>query len=73
MIQFEDDSWTLIEVKLSGEEDIQEACNNLIKIAKDIDIEKIGKLAFLMVVTKNKVAYRTPEGVYVVPLTCLKN
>ncbi|MDE6660417.1 MAG: DUF4143 domain-containing protein [Anaeroplasmataceae bacterium] len=73
VIQFNDGSWALIEVKLGGEDDILEASNNLLKIASDIDIEKTGKPAFLMVVTKNKLAYRMENGVYVVPLACLKN
>ena len=73
VIQFNDGSWALIEVKLGGEEDIKQASENLIKIANDIDYEKSGKPAFLMVVTKNKVAYQMENGVYVVPLGCLKN
>ena len=72
VIQFSDGSWALIEVKLGGEEDILQASNNLIRIAQDIDETKTGKPAFLMVVTKNKVAYRMDNGVYVVPLCCLK-
>lgn len=73
VIQFNDGSWGLIEVKLGGEDDIIQASNNLINIANDIDIEKTGKPAFLMVVTKNKVAKRLDNGVYVVPLCCLKD
>lgn len=73
VIQFNDGSWALIEVKLGNEEDIIQAGNNLINIANDIDYERTGKPAFLMVVTKNKVAYRMDNGVYVVPLCCLKN
>ena len=73
VIQFNDGSWALIEVKLGGEDDIRKAADNLINIAKDIDYERTGKPAFLMVVTKNKVAYRMDNGVYVVPLCCLKN
>ena len=72
VIQFNDGTWALIE-ELGGEEDIKEAAENLIRIAADIDIEKTGKAAFLMVVTKNKVAYQMENGVYVVPLCCLKN
>lgn len=73
VIQFNDGSWALIEVKLGGEDDIAEASKNLINIANDIDVQKTGKPAFLMVVTKNKVAYQMENGVYVVPLCCLKN
>ena len=73
VLQFADGSWALIEVKLGGEDDIRKAADNLMKIADDIDHERTGKPAFLMVVTKNKVAYRMENGVYVVPLCCLKD
>ena len=73
VLQFADGSWALVEVKLGGEEDIRKAADNLIKIADDIDYDRTGKPAFLMVVTKNKVAYQMENGVYVVPLCCLKD
>ncbi len=73
VIQFNDGTWALIEVKLGGEDGIKQAAENLIKIANDIDYEKSGKPAFLMVVSKNKIAYQMENGVYVVPLGCLKN
>lgn len=53
---------------MSNEEDITQTSNNLIIIANDIDYEKTGKLALLMVVTKNRGAYRMDNGVYVVQL-----
>ena len=73
VLQFDDGSWALVEVKLGGEDDIRKAADSLIRIADDVDCEKTGKPAFLMVVTKNKVAYRMENGVYVVPLCCLKD
>ncbi len=73
VIQFDDGTWGLIEVKLGGEDDIIKASKNLVKIANDIDINRTGKPAFLMVVTKNKVAKKLDNGVYVVPLACLKD
>ena len=73
VLQFKDGSWALIEVKLGGQDDILQASRNLLRIAGDIDTEKTGRPAFLMVVTKNKVAYQMENGVYVVPLCCLKN
>lgn len=73
VLQFADGSWALIEVKLGGEDDIRKAADNLMKIADDIDRERTGKPAFLMVITKNKVAYQMENGVYVVPLCCLKD
>jgi len=50
-----------------------DSCPLFLTGTKDIDEEKTGKPAFLMVVTKNKVAKQLENGVYVVPLCCLKN
>ncbi len=52
---------------------MDQASKSLRKIAEDIDADKTGSLAFLMIVTHNKVAKRREDGVYVVPLACLKN
>ncbi len=73
VIQFEDGSWALIEVKLGNNDDIKKASENLLKIANDIDVKRTGEPAFLMVVTKNNLAYRLDNGVYVVPLACLRD
>ena len=72
VIQFRDGSWALIEVKLGDKEDIDLAAKKLINISKDIDVEKTGEPAFLMVITKGLVALKRKDGVYEVPLACLK-
>lgn len=73
VIQFRDGSWALVEVKLGNQEDVDIAASKLIKLAKDIDAKKMGKPAFLMVVTKGAVALKREDGVYEIPLGCLKN
>lgn len=73
VIQFADGSFSLIEIKLGNEEDIDSASESLRKIADDVDTDRTGSLAFLMIVTKNKIAKRREDGVYVVPLACLRN
>lgn len=72
VIYFRDGSWALVEVKLGDQEQIDEGATNLLKIAKDIDEEKTGKPAFLMVVTKNMAAVKRDDGVYEIPLACLR-
>jgi len=72
VIVFEDGSFALIEVKLGNEEDIDDAARKLINIESDINTNKTGKCAFLMVITKGSLAYQRQDGVYVVPLGCLK-
>ena len=73
VLQFNDGTWALIAAKLGSEADMKKAADSLIRIAADIDQERTGQLAFLMVVTKNKIACRMDNGVYAVPLCCLKD
>lgn len=72
VIQFRDGDWALIEVKLGDQEDIDLAAKKLIKLSNDIDEEKTGKPAFLMIVTKGITAIKREDGVYEIPLACLK-
>lgn len=72
VIQFEDGNYALIEIKLCDESEIDLAAKKLINLAKDIDEYK-EKPAFMMIITKNKFAYQRDDGVYVVPLACIRN
>lgn len=72
VIHFRDGSWALVEVKLGDQEEIDKGANNLLRIAADIDEEKTGRPAFLMVITKNLAAVRRSDGVYEIPLACLR-
>ena len=72
VMQFRNGDYGLIEVKLGGEQDVEEAARKLAIIRDDIDEEKTGKPAFLMVITKGNAAIKRKDGVYVVPLGCLK-
>lgn len=73
VIQFKDGTWALIEVKLGNQEDIDLAAKKLKSLSRDIDVEKTGKPAFLMVITKGFAAIKRDDGVYEIPLACLKN
>lgn len=72
VITFEDGSWALVKIKLSDEKEIKEASNKLVALAADIDDKHNPKPAFLMVITSSKVALKDENGVYIVPLACLK-
>lgn len=58
------------EVKL-GEKQVEEGAAHLLKLASRVDDSKEGAPSFLMVLTGQQAAYRRPDGVYVVPITCL--
>ena len=63
----------MIEVKLGGDTRIEEGAKNLKTLAAKIDTTRMPNPSFMMVVIGvGKYAYRRPDGVYVVPLNCLK-
>ncbi len=64
----------LIEIKLGGEKKIEEGAQNLKLLASKIDTLKMKAPSFLMVLTgTSKYALRREDGVYVVPIGCLKD
>ena len=64
----------LIEIKLGGDKGIEEGAENLKLLAKRIDTSRMKSPSFLMVLTATgKFAYRREDGVYVVPIGCLKD
>ena len=64
----------LVEVKLGGDILIAEGVRTLLKLREKIDTTKMKAPSFLMVLTANgPYAYRREDGVYVVPISCLKD
>lgn len=64
----------LIEIKLGGEKNIEEGAKNLKLLASKIDTTKMKAPSFLMILTgTTKYAIRREDGVYVVPIGCLKD
>ncbi len=74
VIHLRNGSYGLIEVKLGGDSLIEEGVANLKNLSNKIDTNKMKEPAFLMVLTGvDKYAYRRRDGVYVVPIGCLKD
>ena len=73
IIHFNNGKWAAIEIKLFDDEAIEKACKNLIKFKNNIISQKMKEPSFLMVVTGTKNAYRREDGVFIVPIDCLKN
>ena len=74
VIHLRNGSYGLIEIKLGGDKLINEGAENLIKMSNKIDTQKMNNPSFLMVLTATgKYAYKREDGVYVVPIGCLKD
>ena len=63
----------LIEIKLGGEDNIEKGSETLKALAAQIDTNKMNAPSFLMVLTGiGNYAYKRADGVFVVPIGCLK-
>lgn len=72
VVHLRNGSYALIEVKLGGKE-IDIAADNLLRLKSRIDTDRMKAPSFLMVLTGTEFAYRREDGVFVVPLGCLKD
>ena len=67
-------SYALLEVKLGGEERINDGAASMIELANTIDTDKMPLPAFMAVIVGvGQYAYQRKDGVYVIPIGCLKD
>lgn len=68
-----DGLYGLIEIKLGGTDNVEKAAKTLQTLSEKIDTTKMKAPSFMMVLTAvGDYAYRRNDGVYVVPIGCLK-
>ena len=74
VVQLRNGKYGLIEVKLGGDDLINDGAAALLKLASNINTEKMRKPSFLMVLTGvGDYAYKREDGVLVVPVGALKH
>ena len=75
VVHLRNGKYGLIEVKLGGDKLIEEGAGNLVTLESKIDTDKMKSPSFKMVLTGvGKYAYQRPQdGVYVVPIGCLRD
>lgn len=74
VVHLRNGKYGLIEIKIGGDKLIEEGVNNLQNLSNKIDTNKMNKPEFLMVLTgTGKYAYKRKDGVYIVPIGCLKD
>ena len=67
-------SYALLEVKLGGEKNIEEGAANMISLSRNIDTDKMPAPSFMAVIVGvGKYAYLRKDGVYVIPVGCLRD
>lgn len=74
VIHLRNGSYGLVEIKIGGDNLIEEGAKTLKVLAGKIDLDRMKSPSFLMVLTAvGTYAYRREDGVYVVPVGCLKD
>ena len=74
VVELPDSSWCAFEIKL-GANQIDTAAASLLEIKREIEKEEKGRLPAVLGVVCGlaNAAYQRPDGVYVIPITALKN
>ena len=74
VIHLRNGKYGLVEIKLGGDKLIEEGVKTLKSMEAKIDVDKMNVPSFLMVLTgTGDYAYRRQDGVYVIPIGCLKD
>lgn len=73
VIHFPDGKWAAIEIKLGGEKLIEEGARSLLLLRKKIEEKSDERTpAFMMILTAVGSLYKRKDGIFVVPINCLK-
>ncbi len=74
VIHLRNGNYGLLEIKLGGSKLIEEGAKSLLALRDKIDTTKMNKPSFMAVVVGiGEYAYRREDGIYIIPITCLKN
>ena len=74
VIHLRNGSYGLVEIKLGGEKLIEDGAKTLMTLSDIIDTSRMNSPSFCMVLTGvGDFAYKRTDGVYVVPVGCLKD
>ncbi|WP_419853892.1 ATP-binding protein [Candidatus Poriferisodalis sp.] len=71
IIETRDRRWIAVEVKLGGQEWIEEAAGSLLRLKNKVDTERVGEPSKLLIITAAGYGYDRPDGTTVVPITAL--
>ncbi len=74
VVHLRNGKYGFIEIKLGGDRLIEEGCATLNKLEKILDYTKMNTPSFKMILTAvGEYAYRRADGIYVVPISTLKD
>ena len=72
IVHLKDGRWGALEVKM-GTKEIEKAAENLKNLRDKINLDKMKEPSFLMVLTATELGYQRKDGVYIIPIGCLRD
>jgi hypothetical protein len=74
VVHLRNGAYGLIEIKLGGDKLIEEGAKTLISLSEKIDTDKTKSPSFMMILTAvGNYAYQRKDGIYIVPIGCLRD
>jgi predicted AAA+ superfamily ATPase len=73
IVHLDNGKWGAVEIKLGGDDAIENAAKNLLKLRQVVDTDKMNSPTFMMILVSTGYGYRRPDGIVVVPIGCLKS
>ena len=71
VIQTRDGRWIAAEIKLGGDDNIEQAARSLLRLRDKVDTARIGEPSKLLIITATGYGFDRPDGTTVVPVTAL--
>lgn len=72
IIELSDGRWGAVEIKMGSNEE-EKAAKGLLNFRKNVDTKKMGEPSFLAIITATQVAHQRDDGVWLIPIGCLKD
>lgn len=74
VVHLRNGDYGLVEIKLGGDKNIESGCKNLNKLESILDTSRMKAPSFKMILTAvGDYAYRRDDGIYIVPVTTLRD
>ena len=73
IVEIENGEYCAVEIKIASENNIKEAISSLNSFEQKMLSSGLKTPLFKMVLTSHGACYKTEEGIFVVPISCLKN
>lgn len=74
VVHLRNGKYGLVEIKIGGNDNIEAGARSLLALRNKIDMTKMPEPSFMMVLTGlSPYAFQRPDGVWVVPIGCLKD